>query len=249
MRVINLNTVVADTDKMLRRLLGEDLRLATTLDPELWSVRADPGQVEQVLIKLAVNARDAMPTGGRLTIETQNVEPDEGYARTHPDARAGPHVLLSVTDTGTGMPPEVKARIFEPFFTTKGVGQGTGLGWRPCSELSGRAAGTSPCTARSASGRPSRCTCLWSSGRPQVGPGLRAPPRGTETVLLVEDEDGVRALWASLGPSASSYRRPPAALATRPVPDGCLASHDVTRMRVCAPSYSVQASSPGTRPA
>ena len=124
-RVFNLNEVVADADNLLRCLIGDGVRLVTALAPDLWAVRADPGQVGQVLMNLAVNARDAMPGGGRLAVETRNVELDAAHA--HPGGRAGPHVLLSVTDTGSGMPPEVQARVFEPFFTTKVHGTGLGL--------------------------------------------------------------------------------------------------------------------------
>src|SRR6266566_598797 len=126
--VLEVNKLVSDLEKMLRRLLGEDVELSTRLAPTTGRVKADPGQLEQVVMNLAVNARDAMPNGGKLTLETANVDLDEAYAADHYPARAGPFVLLAVSDTGIGMSEETQAHMFEPFFTTKEKGKGTGLG-------------------------------------------------------------------------------------------------------------------------
>jgi PAS domain S-box-containing protein len=127
-KVLDLNTVVVGAEKLLHRLIGENIELIVVLNPALGRVKADSGQLEQIIMNLAVNARDAMPEGGKLTLETYNVEIDEQFAAQHDSALKGPHVVLAVTDTGCGMDAKTKAHIFEPFFTTKEFGKGTGLG-------------------------------------------------------------------------------------------------------------------------
>jgi PAS domain S-box-containing protein len=127
-KVLDLPAVIANLDKMLRRVIGEDIELVAVPAEGLWKIKVDPGQIEQVILNLAVNARDSMPGGGKLTIETANVHLDEFYASKHQSVRPGPHVMLAVSDTGCGIPREIQARIFDPFFTTKEPGKGTGLG-------------------------------------------------------------------------------------------------------------------------
>ncbi len=196
-RILDLNEVVNDTGKMLHRLIGEDIKLTTTLQPELWAVRADPGQIEQVLMNLAVNARDAMPKGGRLTIETQNVELDEAYVRIHVQAHAGEHVLLTITDTGCGIREDVRAKIFEPFFTTKEVGKGTGLGLATVHGIIQQSGGHVLVSSKVGVGTTFQVYLPRTEQMAEkaISPSaLRVPARGTETILLAEDEVGLRTL-------------------------------------------------------
>ena len=196
-QVLDLNALVADTQSMLGRLLGEDVALATKLDPALGAVRADPGQLEQVLMNLAVNARDAMPNGGKLTIETANAELDESYTREHFPARPGPYVMLAVSDTGTGMSAEVQSHLFEPFFTTKEKGKGTGLGLATVYGIVKQSGGYVWVYTEPGHGTTFKIYLprVDAAPAPRVS-GVQASPveDGTETVLLAEDETAVRAV-------------------------------------------------------
>jgi PAS domain S-box-containing protein len=199
-KVLDLNTVVADMDKMLRRLIGEHIELVTILEPRLWSIKADPGQLQQVILNLAVNARDAMPEVGRLTIETSNIELDDENARWHVGVKPGCYVMLAVNDTGCGMDAQTRERVFEPFFTTKEVGKGTGLGLSTVYGIVKQSGGS-----------------IWVYSEPEKGTTFKIylpciekrtadailqagaceeMPHGMETVLLVEDEPLVRRLAA-----------------------------------------------------
>jgi CheY-like chemotaxis protein len=195
-RVVSLNTVITETKNMLSRVIGEDIELATHLQSSLGPVRADPGQLEQMLLNLAVNARDAMPQGGKLTLETENIDrPAVNGTAGASAGEAGPYTLLTVSDTGVGMTPEVKARVFEPFFTTKSSGKGTGLGLATVQGIVTQSGGRVEVDSE-----PGRGT-TFKVYLPRVGDpvpplvnGTNHIPRGRETVLLVEDEESVRAL-------------------------------------------------------
>jgi PAS domain S-box-containing protein len=193
--VLDLNAVVGDMASLLRRLIGEDIELTASIEPGLWLVRADPGCLEQVIVNLAVNARDAMPRGGRLTIETRNVILDEEYVRTRPDARIGPHVLLAVSDTGSGMDEPTLARIFEPFFSTKGE-KGTGLGLATVYGAVKQSGGHLGVYSEPGKGAAFKVYLPRAEGQPSSGRSAQGlPPRGGgETVLLAEDDESIRIL-------------------------------------------------------
>jgi len=202
-QVLDLNQVVSRVELMLRRLIGEDIELTVKAGASLGHVLVDPGQAEQILMNLAVNSRDAMPTGGRLTIETDNVELDESYANRQASVVPGPHVMLSVSDTGVGMDAPTQSRIFEPFFTTKGPGKGTGLGLSTVFGIVQQSGGTIEVKSELGKGttfkiyfphtnHSSRTTAKFPSSDDE------ASSRGSETILLVEDDALVRALTRTL---------------------------------------------------
>ena len=194
-RAINLNTTISEMEKMLDRLIGEDIELATILRPDLWPAKADPGQIEQVVMNLAVNARDAMPKGGKLIIETDNLELDQMYEQVGADFQPGSYAMLAVSDTGCGMDKETVARIFEPFFTTKEVGKGTGLGLATVYGIIKQSGGQIYVYSESGLGTTFK---IYLPRHVEAGESAEeetthgASPPGSETVLLVEDEEKVR---------------------------------------------------------
>jgi two-component system, cell cycle sensor histidine kinase and response regulator CckA len=196
-KVLNLNAVVGDTDNMLRRLIGEDVRLVTVLAPQLTPVRADPGKITQVIMNLAVNARDAMPKGGTLTLETRDVE----LAAADVEAQPGRYALLAVTDTGCGMTPEVQAHLFEPFFTTKSEGKGTGLGLAVVHGIVTQSGGYLDVQSAPGVGTTFNVYLPVVQGpveKPVEGVSAHGALQGGETILLAEDEEAVRQITARL---------------------------------------------------
>jgi signal transduction histidine kinase len=196
-RVLNLNSVVAEMEKMLRPLIGEDIVLLTVLEPALGPVNADPGQLEQVIMNLAVNARDAMPRGGQIVLKTANVQIDEATAARQPGLQAGGYAVLEVGDTGVGMDPTTQARIFEPFFTTKKPGKGTGLGLSTVYGIVQQHSGVVSFESVPGLGTTFKIHLPHVKAvveAPVVGPTRAVSARGSETVLVVEDEDEVRTL-------------------------------------------------------
>jgi two-component system cell cycle sensor histidine kinase/response regulator CckA len=193
-RILDLNALVSNMQSMLLRIMGEDVELVQVLEPQLGAVRADPGQIDQVLMNLAVNARDAMPEGGRITIETRNADLDESYVTTHASVRAGPYVMLAVTDTGSGMDAATQARIFEPFFTTKAVSGGTGLGLSTVYGIVTQSDGHVWVYSEVGVGTAFKIYLPRVDQEAEHPREQRPGPllRGDETVLLVEDETSLR---------------------------------------------------------
>ena len=196
-KVLSLNTVVSSMEKMLRRVIGEDVELITQLDPNIGNIKADPGQLEQVLLNLAINARDAMSKGGKLTFQTANNTLGAEFARENPGSQAGEYVMLAISDTGAGMDERTRARIFEPFFTTKDVGKGTGLGLAMVYGIVKQSGGYITVESSPGAGATFRIYFPQVAGSDHLHDAQR-PVRerfhGTETVLLVEDDDSLREL-------------------------------------------------------
>jgi PAS domain S-box-containing protein len=193
---LRIDERVTDMEKMLRRLLGPPIRLVTAADADLAAIMADPNQLEQVVLNLAVNSRDAMPQGGTVTIETRNVRLDEPYAQGASAVPPGSYVMLAVSDTGSGMSPETLGRLFEPFFTTKEKGKGTGLGLATVYGIVKQSQGHVIVYSEPGVGTTFKCYFPVSEVRPRVSRPVHAPleVKGTETILLVEDEEPIRVL-------------------------------------------------------
>jgi CheY-like chemotaxis protein len=199
-KIIDLNTALSKVEPMLRRVIGEDIVLTVTGKAVTPHVRVDPGQVEQVVMNLVVNARDAMPKGGRITVEAADAVLDAAALADAPDVKPGHFVMLSVTDTGVGMPPEVRARIFEPYFTTKDVGKGTGLGLSTAYGIVRQSDGHISVSSELGLGTTFRIYLPRSEAPPVVAidPSVERMPEGTEHILIVEDDPSVRRLSKEL---------------------------------------------------
>jgi signal transduction histidine kinase/CheY-like chemotaxis protein len=199
LKVLDLNDLLTNLDKMLRRVIGEDIELVTKTAEGLGKVKADPGQIEQVIVNLTLNARDAMPGGGKLVFETANAELDQEYARNHIQAAPGSYVVLSVGDTGKGMIPEVRQHIFEPFFTTKEAGKGTGLGLFMVYGIVQKFGGHIIVESEPGRGSTFKVYLPRADEQMEAARGElleKELPRGEETVLVVEDDNDLRSLMA-----------------------------------------------------
>lgn len=201
-RVLEINNIIGTVDRILRRLIGEDIKFKTSLDPRLGRVRADSSQIEQVILNLALNARDAMPKGGLLTLRTENVEIDHSYAQKHWKVRPGRYVMLSVSDTGIGMNEETRSHLFEPFFTTKEVGKGTGLGLSTVYGILQQSGGHIDVITAPGKGSTFKIYLprVEDSHETPISHSVPSPmpSGGSETILIVEDEDHVRQLLSEI---------------------------------------------------
>jgi len=196
-KVLNINTIVTDIEKMLHRLIGEDIEFVTMLDKELGNIKADPGQMDQVIMNLAVNARDAMPEGGKLTIETSNIYLSEDYSEHHISVQPGKYILLAISDTGFGMDSETKSKIFDPFFTTKRIGKGTGLGLSTVYGIVKQSGGNIWVYSEPGKGTTFKIYLPKIEEKASVDVPFKPSfdsIKGSETILLVEDDFGVREL-------------------------------------------------------
>ncbi|MBV8881429.1 MAG: response regulator, partial [Planctomycetaceae bacterium] len=195
-RILHLNELIEGLERMLSRLIGEDVKLQLRLDPSLYPMQGDAGQIEQVIVNLVVNARDAMPKGGKIIIETMNADLDAAFVAANPDLHPGPHAMLLVSDTGTGMSPEVKSHLFEPFFTTKDLGKGTGLGLSTVLGIVQQSGGSVKVSSEPGWGTTFRIYFprVAQNADPKPPAAPTAPSRGKETILLAEDLETVRRL-------------------------------------------------------
>jgi PAS domain S-box-containing protein len=199
--VMNVNATVVHTEKMLRRLIGEDVELVLSLPPDIGNIKADPNHIEQAIVNLALNARDAMPKGGRITVETANVHLDENYARTHMGVKPGDFVMVAVSDTGHGMDAETRRRLFEPFFTTKEKGKGTGLGLASVYGVVKQLGGDIWVYSEPGQGTTFKLyfpRIAETASLPAVSPAESDRAPSTETILVVEDEEAVRDLTVKI---------------------------------------------------